>query len=157
MSDSDSVILRMRIAGEPKGQPRPRFDPRRMRAYTTDEALGWKHAVAMGVLESRGLRPGDSSGGGGTEPAEGPLEVRIRFLLPRPQRLLKKNSPKGRVRCTCKPDIDNAVKAVLDALTDAGVWRDDTQVAELITGKHYAAMNELPGAEIEVSTLEVLA
>ena len=41
--------------------------------------------------------------------------------------VLTLNPPDRRVR-----DIDNYCKAVFDALTHAGVWRDDSQVKELL-------------------------
>lgn len=37
-----------------------------------------------------------------------------------------------------KPDVDNYAKSVLDAMTDAGVWHDDTQVQELRVNKQWA-------------------
>lgn len=36
-----------------------------------------------------------------------------------------------------KPDLDNLEKAVMDALTDAGVWIDDCQVVEKHSTKIY--------------------
>jgi len=42
-----------------------------------------------------------------------------------------------------KPDIDNFVKAVLDAMTDAQVWEDDTQVGQLTARKQWGAIGEI--------------
>lgn len=36
-----------------------------------------------------------------------------------------------------RPDIDNLSKAVLDAMTGAGVWNDDAQVVRLVAEKRY--------------------
>ncbi|MCL2139963.1 MAG: RusA family crossover junction endodeoxyribonuclease [Treponema sp.] len=37
-----------------------------------------------------------------------------------------------------KPDLDNLLKAVMDALTAAGAWKDDAQVRSIKASKHYA-------------------
>ena len=34
-----------------------------------------------------------------------------------------------------KRDIDNTMKALLDALTHAGVWKDDSQIVQLIINR----------------------
>jgi Holliday junction resolvase RusA-like endonuclease len=38
-----------------------------------------------------------------------------------------------------RPDTDNLVKAVMDALTDAGVWDDDTVVVNEGCRKRYVS------------------
>ena len=55
---------------------------------------------------------------------------------------------------TVKPDIDNLVKAVMDALTTAGWWIDDTQVWSLSTSKQYAAKGEPSGVYIQAHEIE---
>lgn len=47
-----------------------------------------------------------------------------------------------------KPDVDNYAKAVLDAMTKAGVWKDDSQVAFLAIKKQWGDVGSL---SIEVS------
>jgi Holliday junction resolvase RusA-like endonuclease len=37
-----------------------------------------------------------------------------------------------------KPDADNVLKAVCDALTDCGVWADDKQVALAFVSKRWS-------------------
>ena len=37
-----------------------------------------------------------------------------------------------------KPDLDNLVKSVLDALNDVA-WHDDAQIVELHVSKHYVS------------------
>lgn len=50
-------------------------------------------------------------------------------------------------------DIDNSTKAVLDALTDAKVWRDDSQVDEL----HIRRADVVRGGKAVVQITEVAA
>jgi Holliday junction resolvase RusA-like endonuclease len=50
---------------------------------------------------------------------------------------------------TVKPDIDNLVKLVLDAMTKAGFWKDDSQVVILKAEKRWAG-NEECGISVEV-------
>lgn len=63
---------------------------------------------------------------------EGPVRLDLLFAF---------SQPKGRKRQfkISKPDLDNLEKAVMDALTDAGVWCDDAQVVEKHSTKVYAA------------------
>ena len=57
---------------------------------------------------------------------DGPLRVRMVFTLPKPA-----SAPK---RCTTwpmrTPDLSKLARSTEDALTDAGIWRDDARVVE---------------------------
>jgi Holliday junction resolvase RusA-like endonuclease len=52
---------------------------------------------------------------------------------------------------TQKPDKDNLEKAVMDALTSIGIWKDDCQVYGGITEKYWTA--DKSGAEILIEEL----
>ncbi len=49
-----------------------------------------------------------------------------------------------------KPDLDKLLRSTLDALGDAGVWRDDAQVVAVTTRKVYG---EVAGARIQVQPI----
>ena len=71
---------------------------------------------------------------GQVAPPDGPLSVNIEYYMPRPK-AMKRDAPTEHIK---RPDIDNLNKAVLDALTDAGVWKEDSRVYRLIAEKVYA-------------------
>ena len=48
-----------------------------------------------------------------------------------------------------KPDLDNIVKVVMDALTDFA-WNDDNQVVTIEASKSYALDDEEPRLIIEI-------
>jgi len=124
------------VDGEPKGQPRPRAFSRGGRAAVFDPgtAEGWKGEVAR---QTEDQRP--------SLPLEGPVEVEVLFYMPRPKRLCRARDDAGPIPCTAKPDNDNLAKAVLDAWTQQGWWRDDSQVHILRVAKYYHAKGSRPG------------
>jgi Holliday junction resolvase RusA-like endonuclease len=86
---------------------------------------------------------------------EGPLEVRIGFIMPRPKAHYRTNGeikPSAPKWHTKMPDIDKCVRAVLDALTGA-LFKDDAQIACLFTSQIYESKTERPGAQIIVKKL----
>lgn len=80
------------------------------------------------------------------------LEVHIHAFYDIPKSTSKKKREQmlsGEILPTKKPDIDNIVKCILDALNGVA-YHDDTQVARLVMTKAYA---ESPRVEIEISML----
>lgn len=136
------------VDGEPKAQPRPRAFAMggRARMYNPATAEGWKSCVADGA---RRHIP--------REPITLPVAVEVTFWMPRPKnhygsgrnaQQLKPGSPFYHV---AKPDGDNLIKAVLDALTTLRVWHDDSLVVDTRVVKRYA--NGRPGADITITPL----
>lgn len=52
-----------------------------------------------------------------------------------------------------RQDVDNFAKATLDALTTAGAWIDDAQVARLTVEKRFASVGEAPHTRVQISAL----
>lgn len=130
------------VRGTPKGQPRARAALRGSRAgvYDPGTADGWK---ALVVAAGESQRPPD--------PIEGPVRVDVCLYLKRPKAKCRKADPEEPILATCKPDRDNAEKAILDALTQAGWWRDDAQVVDGRVVKMYHSKSGIPGALIAIS------
>jgi hypothetical protein len=63
--------------------------------------------------------------------------------------IMRKNAPLWHTK---KPDGDNFIKAVLDALTGI-VWVDDSQVCDQRTIKIYT--NDRPGCQIDIEPIEI--
>ena len=80
-------------------------------------------------------------------PLTGPVTVVLTFVMPRPVGAPKLSTPAAVKR----PDIDKLTRAVLDALSSAGMWRDDSQVVELVARKRLAERDETPGCHIRVT------
>jgi len=76
----------------------------------------------------------------GAEPIDAPIRVRMIFTMPKPA-----SAPKTRRTYPAKmPDLSKLVRSTEDALTDAGIWRDDSRVVECLARKVYP--NEDPEA-----------
>jgi len=83
-------------------------------------------------------------------PFEGPVELVLRFILPIPASWSIKKRQAARFH-TSKPDLDNFVKTVADALSRSGRWwRDDSQIAALNASKQYGPA---PQIDIEIHAL----
>ena len=109
------------VAGIPKAQPRPKVTSHG--TYTPDTADAWKGKVMAAFRACR--RP----------QAEGPVRLEVSFFLPAPKSMKQEGIPVPHAK---KPDLDNLLKAVMDALTAAGAWKDDAQVRSVKASKSYA-------------------
>jgi Holliday junction resolvase RusA-like endonuclease len=86
----------------------------------------------------------------------GSVSLSVAFDLPRPtghfgRRGLLPSAPSR--PCGARDDLDKLIRAIGDAATDAGVWRDDGQITELRADKRWAGPEEGPGADVEISEL----
>ncbi len=134
------------VNGVPKGQPRPRAVHHKgfTRVYDPGTAEGWKACVAQ---SAENFIP--------KIPWEGNLKVDIEFILPRPKRLCRKRDDPCKVYSPVKPDLDNAAKAILDTLTNLGMWKDDALVVELQCKKFFHPIGGRPGAIITIEKLSL--
>lgn len=74
-----------------------------------------------------------------------PVRVVINIFLPIAQSWsMKRRSMArlGEIRPTVKPDMDNVIKAIFDALNGV-VWNDDVQVVLAQVGKYYSEQPEV--------------
>ena len=121
------------VSGVPKAQPRVKAFVRGGHAgvYTPDSAESWKQAVRQEAVANAP-----------ESLMTGPIRVELDFFLPRPKAHLDKHGvPKAKspVWHCKKPDLDNLIKAVTDAITDTQrVWLDDSQIYEITATKTYA-------------------
>jgi Holliday junction resolvase RusA-like endonuclease len=70
-----------------------------------------------------------------TQPFTTAVNVALTFWLPRPKSVKRQYA-------TGTYDIDKLTRAVLDSITKAGVWRDDSDVVDLTVRKTYADTHE---------------
>jgi len=138
------MTLAFTVYGEaqPQGSARAFVPKGWSRPIITSDNLGlksWRQLVAEAANRAVASRPANERG----LLLEG-VRLTIAFYLPRPKSL-----PKRVTAHTKKPDIDKLVRACCDALT-AICFRDDSQVCELVTAKHYAAEGDAPHVDIRV-------
>jgi Holliday junction resolvase RusA-like endonuclease len=117
----------------PQGRPRAYRRGRFLGFYDPARSRAWKQDVRRQALAFRPARP-----------VPGPLALEVRFILYRPKSL-----PKRLVQHIKKPDLDNFVKAVKDALKGL-VYRDDSQIVRLAASKAYG---DPPRVEIRIEEL----
>ena len=72
--------------------------------------------------------------------------VMLAFVMPRPASTPKRRTPAAVKR----PDLDKLIRGVLDAITSAGVWVDDSQVVDLHATKRIAGIGEPAGCHITI-------
>jgi Holliday junction resolvase RusA-like endonuclease len=136
------------IKGEPKAQPRPKAYRRgsKIGIYTPKTADAWKRCVKQGVE----FWTSDQ------DPIDHPCQVVLEFFMPRIQShfrkqnklpVLKDDAPMVH---SSKPDIDNLEKSTIDALVDAGVFKDDNIIWHLDTYKRYSR-HDLVGCRITIT------
>jgi Holliday junction resolvase RusA-like endonuclease len=127
------------VKGIPKAQPRPRMATNG-HVYNPDSADAWKEKIKATFI---GISRRNAT-------ITDPVHLKVTFFMPVPKGM-KIDSTDGRyVPHTKKPDADNLLKAVMDALTEVWVWKDDSLVYRTEVIKWYAS--EETGAQIIIET-----
>lgn len=124
------------------GKPQPKERPRvyRGHAITPTRTKNYEAAVRAEWLQAN------------KEIIFGPCAVRLVFYLPIPTSWSKKKqeaAERGELLPTARPDIDNLVKIVLDALNEVA-FQDDKQIVELFAAKRYS---RTPRTEVRIERL----
>ncbi|PAD31450.1 RusA family crossover junction endodeoxyribonuclease [Paenibacillus sp. 7523-1] len=124
-------MITFTVYGEPVAQGRPRastqggfvrlYDPKKSKDYKDYVRLAAaKHAPATLL--------------------EGPLGMVLTVYRSIPKSFSKKKAAlaeNGEIRPVSKPDVDNYLKGVKDALKGV-IWKDDSQVVEVFAQKRYS-------------------
>lgn len=122
------MLLAFKIDVEPVGKGRPRFT-RDGHAYTPERTRKFESAVrahAYGFMKRMGAN---------RIPAEVPVDVRVVACFPIPKSWSKKKKADA-ARLIPRIDVDNVLKAVLDAMNGV-VFEDDRQVVKAVAEKRY--------------------
>ncbi|MEY9096323.1 RusA family crossover junction endodeoxyribonuclease [Paenibacillus sp. RC84] len=135
--------LQFTVFGEPVAQGRPKFSTVGgfVKAYDPKKSRDFKDYVKLAASEHRP-----------TSLLEHPLILEVNVYRSMPKSFSKKKAlaaEDGLVLPITKPDIDNYVKGIKDALKGI-IWKDDSQVADLIARKRYSST---PRIEITIKPL----
>ena len=127
------ILYQLFVNGLPKPQPRP-FMMKTGHVFNPHSADAWKEEI------KEAFRPILRAA------ITGPVYLCVSFFLPAPKAMKLKENEK--VPHAKKHDKDNLLKAVMDAMSNAGVWVDDAQVFDGRYTKWYTGGK--PGAQIIV-------
>ncbi|MCJ7861261.1 RusA family crossover junction endodeoxyribonuclease [Blautia sp. NSJ-157] len=128
------------IYGEPKGKGRPRFNTKTGHAITPKDTVNYETLVHMEYLNQCG---------NAKFPDDAMLDMRIKAYYSIPKSKSKKQQNlmrEGIARPIKKPDMDNCIKIIADALNKIA-YRDDTQIVDCQVRKFYS---DNPRVEVRI-------
>lgn len=136
-------MISFTVYGEPVAQGRPRASTvnGQVRMYDPAKSKDFKKYVKLVASQHRP-----------ESLITGPVAMKVKIYKPSLKNFSKKKvlaAEKGDLRPLTKPDVDNYVKGVKDALKSV-IWKDDSQVVDLHISKWYS---ETPRIEITITEL----
>lgn len=137
-------MIHFKYTGEPVGKGRPRISRRgaHVHTYTPEKTRLFEEAIRFELMASTcETMPIYEAGV--------PLKAEILMAVKIPTSYSKKKKERclnGEITPTKKPDVDNVVKAIFDALTGFA-FEDDSQIIEITAEKIYA---EAPFVDVTI-------
>ena len=127
---------------KPKPAPRARTvrskNSGRVHTYNDETYTQYKQAIQLAYKAIHG-----------TTPTENPIFMKLEFFYQIPKSWSKKKKESAKWHIS-RPDSDNLVKGIMDALNGIA-YRDDSQVCFLQVRKQYA---QFDGVKIEIEEME---
>lgn len=135
------------VVGIPKPQARPKVFHRTLKSgkpfvSTYSPKSDWFHLVYTESLKIKNSLKNRLVGA---------LELNLIFCMPIPKSISKKKREQLHYVTTKTGDIDNLAKCCMDAMTQTGIWEDDSQVSVLRASKIYS---EKPRCIISIREIE---
>lgn len=126
----------------PQGRPRACIRGKHASVYEDAKSRDWKKTIAVHAQSylDNGKGPVDIRFWTLIDTA---IKLQVEFRLLRPKSVSVKKRPEP----TTRPDLDNLIKAVKDALNGV-IWRDDSQIIEYL--KVRKIYDNPPGVDIAV-------
>lgn len=121
-------MLEFTVLGQPVAKGRPRVT--KWGSYTPEKTVNYENLVKYSYIE----KYKDENA------TDAALGVEITFYFQIPKSTSKKNKElmlKGEIRPTKKPDIDNCIKSITDALNTIA-YKDDSQIIDVVAHKYYS-------------------
>jgi len=136
-------MIKFTIQGEPKGKGRPIFSRgnKFVRVYTPETTVNYENWVKICFQNAK------------QKLHTGQLQAQIKCYMGIPKSCTKKKreeSLNGKIRPTKKPDIDNIIKCIFDALNGLA-YKDDKNIVSCTVDKWYS---EEPRVEVEIWELK---
>jgi Holliday junction resolvase RusA-like endonuclease len=139
------TLVEVAVRGVPVGQGAIRsFGPGRATHANAPVLKPWRQQIQAAIADIIGRDP---------VPHLGPVMVDATFTIKKPTAAPKRR----RTFPTTRPDVDHYIRAVFDAVTASGLWRDDSQVVEsserkVYPGEHPQSLQG-PGLVLRVSAV----
>ena len=139
------MTIKFKVLGEPKGKQRPRLCKIRGRSivYTPKQTTEYEQKIRASYKRLTSEK----------FPRGIPLEIDITALFSIPKKFNKEQKQQalnGEILPTKKPDSDNIIKIILDALNDTAYF-DDCEICSISFVKKYG---ETPQIIIEIKELK---
>ena len=139
------MTITFHVPGQPVGKGRPRIGrvAGQARMFTPAKTASYESMVGLAAHQAMG----------GAPLILGPARAVLRLTLAIPASWSRKKQEQARMGAVLpltKPDADNVVKAIFDAINGV-VWRDDSQVVELTLTKVYGST---PGVYVRIEELK---
>jgi Holliday junction resolvase RusA-like endonuclease len=131
--------------GDPKGQGRPRASVRGGGVRMHSPKSEWFNGLKIYASTCQHV----------TDDPSLPLRASIACYFRRPKAHYLRERLRDSAPCyyTSKPDADNIIQAVLDALVQGGALPDDRQVSVVQLSKFYVSEGQTPETRIKVEVL----
>ena len=121
--------------GEPAPQGSKKIIHGRLIEASGAKHKKWRKDVKLAAMEA--------IAGSGVAFFDDPIEITLKIYV-------RRGPTVKRALPTVPADLDKLVRCIFDSLTDAGVWKDDSQVVKVTAFKVYADDRE-PGAFMQIS------
>lgn len=138
------MTITLVVNGEPVAQGRPRFSThgKFVKAYDPQKSAGYKNLIQAYTQDVYKKVPD-------FKPFDSAIMVSIKVFRSIPKSLSKKArqaAAEGSLKPTTRPDVDNYIKGILDALNGV-LWKDDARISYLSCEKLYS---EQPRIEVKI-------